>query len=468
MKRWGRGAALFLLLAFTAFAQQPEVTRGGALKRRAYQTYAALTLYVDPTGSDSNPCTASGTSACLTFAGALAKIPRFIRHAVTVNIAAGTYTEAFTIRDFKVDGSTGSLTITGTSPNVTPTTGSATGTLTGYSASATTTHTSATDSGATWTVNDFKGKFLSITGGTGSGQFMPIVSNTSTTLSLAASFTVAPTAGSTYAIVSPAAIFTGTSATYSGIEGSGSVSMSDISIQPSSGSGWLLKEGTAPLTWTRMRLVAATSSMGLGTAGTPLPAWTIRQSVIAAGTGALFNAPATVMSITHGYLYCTTTCAGGVTLGGANRTNMTSFVGTIEANTATLLSIRSSQSMQSTGLWFDCGANTNTAISVPAADNTNASFVGSAFVANGGPYINGCGTGYALNAPSFTYIDLHTVFNNVTTAISMSNGARAELEAGATFTSVTTQITLDGTNYLDSDLTTYTRITGPQGSFISR
>lgn len=83
-----RTLALFLALLSTLAAAQPQVTRGGALKKRAYQTYAAVTLYVDPTGSDANSCTSSGTGACATLNGAYAKFPRFIRHNITVNVVA--------------------------------------------------------------------------------------------------------------------------------------------------------------------------------------------------------------------------------------------------------------------------------------------------------------------------------------------------------------------------------------------
>jgi len=55
------------------------------------ETTAALTLYVDTAGSDSNACTASGASACLTVQGALGKIPKRIKHPVTINIASGTF-----------------------------------------------------------------------------------------------------------------------------------------------------------------------------------------------------------------------------------------------------------------------------------------------------------------------------------------------------------------------------------------
>ena len=48
---------------------------------------AATTYYVDPTGNDSNSCTASGSSACLTVQGAVNKAAA----GDTIDVAAGTY-----------------------------------------------------------------------------------------------------------------------------------------------------------------------------------------------------------------------------------------------------------------------------------------------------------------------------------------------------------------------------------------
>ncbi len=66
-------------------------------------TGSSTTLYVDGAlGADANACTASGASACLTLQGAIDKIPLFLSGPVTINVAAGTYTENPTIggRDF--------------------------------------------------------------------------------------------------------------------------------------------------------------------------------------------------------------------------------------------------------------------------------------------------------------------------------------------------------------------------------
>src|SRR5689334_6787266 len=54
-------------------------------------TSAAASLYVDPTGSDSNACAASGASACLTLQGAINKLPKYHRHGATINLAAGSF-----------------------------------------------------------------------------------------------------------------------------------------------------------------------------------------------------------------------------------------------------------------------------------------------------------------------------------------------------------------------------------------
>ncbi len=203
---------LLLLLSGVSFAQG-TVSRGGALKKRAYQTYSAVTLFVDPTGSDANACTAVGTAACLTINGALAKLPRFINHNVVVNVAAGTYAP-FTVSEFIIAGGV-SLTITGAAMADLPSvpSGSVTGTLTGYTVGTFPARTALTDTSqawpATWSPDDImsmRGRFVTITGGAGVGQSRLIAQSSPTTLELLANFSPAPTAGSTYAIQEPSTV----------------------------------------------------------------------------------------------------------------------------------------------------------------------------------------------------------------------------------------------------------------------
>ncbi len=214
--------ALLLLVAASAFGQTTEtsrVSKGDLLKQRQYRTSGVATtgdlvFYVDPTGNDANQCTSTGTDACLTFQGAINKAPKLLRNRVTVTGAAGNYA-GFTLSGFTIDGSlqktTAGILIDGALANVTPATGSATGTATAGTAGSNTTFGTLTDAAATWTVNDLRGRFITITGGTGSGQIKAIASNTATAITIAGTWT-APTGTSTYAIQYPSVIFTSSAA----------------------------------------------------------------------------------------------------------------------------------------------------------------------------------------------------------------------------------------------------------------
>lgn len=236
-------AWVFALAACVSFAQ-PTITRGGALKKRAYQTYGAMTLYVDPTGSDSGACTASGTSACATLTGALSKLPRNINHAVTINMAAGTYTENPSIGPFMfgtTGGTAGTLTIQGDWTQFTPSTGSTTGTVTSYTAGTNGTPPTWTDSSQGWTAGDLKGVFFRMTSGAFSGQVRAVITdNTTTTVTMTAN--MASLTGA-YELVVPAVTIVGT-VSISGVYGVGSatgpVALNYLNIMGSSAGGSLV------------------------------------------------------------------------------------------------------------------------------------------------------------------------------------------------------------------------------------
>ena len=468
--------ALAMVLMLVASASLAQVTRGGGLKKRAYQTYATATYYVDPTGSDSNACTASGTSACLTLAGALARVPIHVRHAVTVNVAAGAYAEVFRVQGLIIEGangalSTAALNIVGTQAAFTTATGTNSGTLTGFAVGVAGTHAIATDSGQSWTVNDLRGRFLQIVTGTGSGQYMPIASNTATTISLASNFTTTPVAGSTYAIVTPGAVFTGTTGRFESVLGAGALTATDISVQPATGSAMNIIGVQAPVTFNRMRFIGPASAVAQPAAVNFGPFNLVfTSSVFSGGTNSgLILAALSTVSATTSLWYCSGTCAGSGISTPTRSAGFSNLTGTIAGDWGTgSLRLQGANSMQSTGLWFDCASTAGVAVSVPVATDSAAYMVGSAWAANGGLLVNGCGTGLSLNNPSFSYVDNGSVFTNVTNAIVLTAGARAVIEAGATFVGGTNFLTLDGTVYTDADLTSFTRITGPQGSYAAR
>jgi hypothetical protein len=166
------------------------------------------TYFVDPAGSDANACTASGASACLTIQGAINKVPKLLRDQVTVSVVAGSYA-GYIVSGFGSDNGvqqeTGGLLIEGALATSTLATGSATGTATSGTAGTGSTFGTLTDSTATWTVNDLRGRF--ITTATPTNTAFPIASNTATTITIEGTWS-APTGSTTYTIQDPSVILT--------------------------------------------------------------------------------------------------------------------------------------------------------------------------------------------------------------------------------------------------------------------
>lgn len=205
-------STLFALCAFAGnTGTSGPVSRGDLLKYRQVYTTSDVNLFVDPTGSDSNACTSTGTAACLTIQGALNKAPKNLRHRLTVTAAAGNYA-SFIVSGFQTDfglqTTTAGLLIQGTLANSTGlATGTATGTATGGSAGSTSTFGTLVDAAQTWTTNDLRHRFVTIVSGTGAGQVKAIASNTGTTITIAGTWT-APDATSVYAVQDSATFIT--------------------------------------------------------------------------------------------------------------------------------------------------------------------------------------------------------------------------------------------------------------------
>jgi len=216
---------LAVLIGFSAFAQtdgtvvryRDLVGSGSTLLPTVLRTTsAAVSLFVDPTGNDSNACTSTGTAACLTIQGATNKIPKWLRHTALITIASGTYAlggayvDGFdAVNDLNAPSTGTYIQYDGTLITATVATGTATGTATGGTAGNTTgTFGTLVDGAQTWTVNDLRGKIIEITGGTGSGQRQVIQSNTATTITIVGDWT-APTGTSTYAVRDWGTIITG-------------------------------------------------------------------------------------------------------------------------------------------------------------------------------------------------------------------------------------------------------------------
>ncbi len=172
-------------------------------------TTSALTYYVATTGSDANP----GTSAApfLTIQKAIDLIPKQILHPVQVNVGAGNF-GGYNMADFLIGIPTDLVAgayfqMTGTMIAVTPATGLGTGTATAGTAGSASTPSrgTLTDGSQSWTVNDLRGKFIHTIAGTGSAQYLPIVSNTATAITVCGAWT-APANGTTYEIIQPGTV----------------------------------------------------------------------------------------------------------------------------------------------------------------------------------------------------------------------------------------------------------------------
>lgn len=155
-----------------------------------YQTVttAAMTLYVETTGSDSNPGTA--LAPFLTVQAAIDALPKCLRHLAMIKIGIGSFAGCI-VQGFSVDPVSNDLPagllMQGTLVNATLATGTATGTFTAVTAgsSALANFVTLEDTSQNWTTNALKGLALEVLSGTSSGQIHAIVSNTSTTVTLA-------------------------------------------------------------------------------------------------------------------------------------------------------------------------------------------------------------------------------------------------------------------------------------------
>lgn len=437
-----------LLVASFAFAQ-PSVTRGGALKKRAYQTYAAATYYVDPTGSDSNACTASGTSACLTLQSVLNRLPLNIKHAVTINVAAGTYPESPLVPPYTFT-TTGSLTITGTRTTPTLVSGTTSGTLTSASNHPTASAGAALiiDTAQTWTVDDLSGRFVEITSGASSGTICPIASNTATTLSTTCLWGTPPGVGTTYAIRTPGSVFTGPF-TIGGLRSSTTTCLTMNDVEVSSTSANVISNNTCLVALNRTKFDSTGQALSFGatrftasyavfrgaggttviTVGSGYPTWALtRVFVHARGSGqGLYVNPSTSSQLTGIFRTASTTSPLIYTTG---------------------------------SMGFQTGYNYPPIFVCDGAGTAYWRGTTSVFPAWGeqalfAPRVEGCAIGLRVDSAA-AVLDVvagPAYFINTTTAISVGRGATVDLNGNTmNFSGVTNELQLDGENFTYSFL----------------
>lgn len=443
-------------------------------------TSAAMTLYVDPTGSDSNACTANGASACLTLNGVFAKLPSFIRHNVTINVAAGTYGAA-TLKNISIDQGV-TLTITGTLAPATVTTGSTTGTITSVTAgSATAGPQSVVDSSQSWTSSDLHGKLLTLTSGAQSGQSFPIDTNTATALTIPRGTALAT--GVTYSIQAPTSLLSGT-VLLQNISGSGTITLQRFGTSGSSAS---VRFETA------MTISAGlTESVLSGNPPVRVNGGRVTTTRCALlGTGAavvlITTSPSALVSFRTSTSLLENLAAGGFSY-------TVSFVETAIADTG-ISPLFAESIFRAIGdsfyygvlalpggwgvtplnnSWVYCTTAVNSVglsgVRVAAGASSSPAF-NFRSTASGASRIEGCGTGLRLETDQ-TYAMTSWNFVNNTTAISVANGGRLSFGGTTpTFSGTTNELLLDGTAYTFSFLTSLPApqvIVSPLNSVITR
>jgi hypothetical protein len=207
-----------LLLLSTVVYAQPRGTPFGQA------TTSPLKLYVNPSAtgaSDSNTCL-NAVQACLTPQGAYNKVPKQVKHPVTINLACGTYAAGAYVEgdSFLYDTTNGGglspaiafspgIIFSGALQNATLTSGSVTGTIASSTQGGTSNPSTSgtfTVTAAGWTINDLVGRFVQITGGTDVGEIRPINANTATVATIDGNWAVSPDATSTFAIVATCSV----------------------------------------------------------------------------------------------------------------------------------------------------------------------------------------------------------------------------------------------------------------------
>jgi hypothetical protein len=416
---------------------------GYDLSTPLYETTAALTLYLDATGNDSNACTGSGASACLTWAGIRNRLPRNIRHTTIINLGAGTSTGVLDLSGVSVGAA---LTVAGTLSNFTPATGTATGTATSVSYSATA-ETVINDTGQTWTVNDLRGRFITIGGFT-----IPIVSNTATSINVVFNQTIAAGA---YSIRTPASIIS-TGATAPIVAGAlvgmstnalSAVTISNVDFQTTA----LLRieSQSGRLTFTNCRFVTTNTFSAI--TGDNLVFF---SNYVQADTGVNFTkTTAGNTTLIGGYFRIPG--SGAFTVRSAGAVTISSTVIERTAYTTQPLAefaISNGQSSYSPGgvlLALKCPAgDTNVALRARSADGTvNGIVSGANNFRLSAVRIENCATGIRADGRGTSLRATAAVFTGVATPLSVNEGALIRVETLPTASGATTEATVDGDPY---------------------
>jgi len=425
-------------------------------------TVSSSTYYVDPTGNNNGPCTSTGTDACATLTGVIAKLPLFILNTVTINVAAGTYTDNPAFNDNTVNAA---ITIAGPAlATATPATGTATGTLTAVTLGVV---TILTDSAQAWTADDLIGTFITI-----GGVVRIVATNTATTMTLASPFAANPVNGNAYTLQVPGAVITSTSSPAISIRLSGNITTTstitgiDFVSTSSSGTGCTIALSAQNLTLTNSRCRQTVGSGGV--------------ALLYRGGGSLSVSASVVRGVSFGIGVTNGSVSTGSSLGLGPNNSLFHGATAIYLDTTRVLAINGSsgwtaQTDTGTGIAIRLSSGSGRfGISAAATPILRCLTLGTSQGIGRGTsssgvtvpadfmhdnlYIDGCATGINLsedlgNGLVALWKTGTLTCNNTTTCINVANGSRVRVPATFTVTGVTTDIIIDGVSYTKANLT---------------
>jgi hypothetical protein len=397
--------------------------------------------------------------------------------AVTVNLAAGTYTENVTIQDMLFTNPNASLSIVGAGyAQVTPATGSGSGSLTAHTVQSVTSLGTMSDSGQSWTPGNLIGVFIRLTSGSASGQRRVITANTATVVSYAGTFSPNPSAGDTYVLEIPSSSITGRVFLLPSLLGTGVatagypiIAMSTVNITASALGGAITVSpgATVRLQLDGVRVIQPGSSgIGIGLNGNTSanllgvsnPVYV--QATTGAGTGITVSRGGLVSTGQRSQFYIR---AGGTAMLASSSGAQGLFnYGVFETVSASASPLTFTGEFSATGqitgqtLYVICpgGSSTNTAVTVGSALYAPVSRV-----SLNTSVVLGCSVGIEVIGPGANFTATNTIsFSEVATALKATAGGQV-YQTGAYFQAptlgdggATTFLNMDGTTILKATL----------------
>jgi hypothetical protein len=400
------------------------------------RTRGNMTLYVDPTGSDSATCLTVG-APCLSVEGALAKLPRVIEHAVRVEVANGTYSppiitglyvgsRATATSNQDTDG--GSLVVSGQMTLATLGAGPNSFVATGGFAGDETAPPSVSFSAGTWTPNALRGLHLR----NAAGSVLAISDNTATTINYVIGAFV-PVNGTALDIVTPGAVFSSaTNTMVVALEGPGFAALRNIRIARTGGSALSVSLYNSIGQLNIENSQVTSNSSGVFVSGGRV---SVLRTAIATSTGPLSFNGGIGHFVGASYLQTTSTTNWGIF------SSLPSFfgLGANTINTGALGLILPPGRSTVTGLWVTCTGG-------PVAGSIGIGTNGPTPVAlefNGNVRITGCESGLRATGPVYMR-PRKPHFSGVTNAFVAEKGGRIQVVDVPVFTGVTAEALVDG------------------------